>query len=509
MFARRPRSPRRLSSVALLLCVASFGVPISDIASANPAPNEVCEKSLKNAQKIYASIPKVMAGISNQRAEDLAKSVETAIRDVDRFLTTCAGHQAMGDMHFYKAKFLHLMSTRYRYQVLNNLPKLQGRAKLGALERAMEPFHKTVFTHADAAYKLLQKGSKLRPEALEIRAWAYLKLKDFRNAKKDYSEFLEKFPKSPRAGDVTSGLGRCFIELGLFDEGVHTIDKALTNPDLMKTASYPHLGDLLWKLNEAKGHFAGMEKAAEKVLSLFPFRMKSRNLEARTREAFDRTIDVAGFRRAYMRFVQGDFENAKRLFDEHIDSINAKEKVLQKQGKQLKPVTNIYRERSRKSLEFIENFAGKEAPIDFDLQDRWITATKPTIKNSKGKVLGVIFRSPGDPRSTIFVDKIDEFCTQEENIDFLVVSFLHATKKNVDEQMDKLRDELRDMGFQSSAGFDPDLRTKNIFRTYGAYVGSATFMIIDQNGHPVWFQQDPRTIDANFAANALKHVRDR
>ena len=40
---------------------------------------------------------------------------------------------AIGDMHFYKAKFLHLMSTRYRYQVLKNLPKLQGRAKIGAL----------------------------------------------------------------------------------------------------------------------------------------------------------------------------------------------------------------------------------------------------------------------------------------------------------------------------------------------------------------------------------------
>ena len=71
-----------------------------------------------------------------------------------------------------------------------------------------------------------------------------------------------------------------------------------------------------------------------------------------------------------------------------------------------------------------------------------------------------------------------------------------------------LRAELLEIGYENAAGFDPDPKQKTIFRTYGAYVGSASFLIFNPTGQPVWFQQDPRTIDINFAKRILTRVRD-
>ena len=69
--------------------------------------------------------------------------------------------------------------------------------------------------------------------------------------------------------------------------------------------------------------------------------------------------------------------------------------------------------------------------------------------------------------------------------------------------------ELSNTGYQSAAGFDPDMKApRKIFDAWNVYVGSASFLIVDKQGRPVWFQQDPRTRDSNLARNLLLRARD-
>jgi len=521
------RSPRRstLRIGAVALAVTAFGVPfsgpLSDCRAAplagaggrtddrTPASDDggECATTLAKLRKAYGDLPKVMFGLSTERADQLARDVERSTLDADRYLSKCSGAAEAPEVHFLKSKFLHLLSTRVRYQTMAKLPQVDGRVEVGALEKALQPFHRTVQHHADAACRGLASTSPMRAEALELRAWAHMSLEEWEAARSDYNEYLGAYPKSDRKADITSALGRVYLELEAYDKGVEIVEAALSDPVVLDSPSFPHLGDLLWKLNEAKGDFDGMAKAADRVLELFPFRMKSTSIEPRTRELYDRTIDVSGFRRAYVRFARGEFQRAEEHFRKHVAAIDRKETELRTAKEELKPVSSIYRERSRTCADFIEKFAGKAAPADFDLDDKWITEKQTKLADSRGKVVALVFRGVGDARSKQFLEAIDKVCADDEKLELVTISYLHSTK-NVAEQMNAMRSELLEVSYQNAAGFDPDLAGKSLFKLYGAYVGSATFMIFDRQGQPVWFQQDPRTIDINFARSILIRLRD-
>ena len=137
----------------------------------------------------------------------------------------------------------------------------------------------------------------------------------------------------------------------------------------------------------------------------------------------------------------------------------------------------------------------------------WVTEKKTRLADSNGKVIGLLFRGADDTRSATFMNNIAQFASEDNDIELVSVHFF-KTARNVDEQLDGLRHELAGMGYSAAAGFDPDLKDKGLFRAWGVYVGSATFLIIDKQGQPVWFQQDPRTRDSNLVKSILLRVRD-
>jgi tetratricopeptide (TPR) repeat protein len=511
---RRDSRTRLRLIAATAVLIASFGVTISGTAVAAPEPNQVSEKDcddlLETFRATYKGIPEDLRGMSTDEANRFAKRIEKATSDTDQFLRSCPTLAAVPEVHYYKMKFLHLMSTRVRFSIMSSLPKVKGRVQVGALDRALQPYYRSLQFHADKAYAGLPKGHEFRSEALEIRAWAFYKLKDHPNAQRDYNEYLTNYPESGRKADITSSLARVYLDVKAYDRGIDIVKKALKDPAVSKSDTYPHLGDLLWKLNEAKGDFDGMSQAADLVLKIFPMQAKRRKPgqgNPRTAEMFERTIDVSGFRSAYVKLASGQYPEALQAFRKHVATIDKKEDVLKRTAKQLKPVSSIYRERSRKTADFIENHVGKTAPMDFELQDRWTTEKKTTLARSKGKVIALIFRGVGDVRSAIFLEELDRFCAKDKSLELVTISYLHSAK-NIDEQIDRGRDELLEIGYENAAGFDPDMTGKSLFRAYGAYVGSATFLIFDTNGHPAWFQQDPRTVDINLAKRILERLRD-
>ena len=141
------------------------------------------------------------------------------------------------------------------------------------------------------------------------------------------------------------------------------------------------------------------------------------------------------------------------------------------------------------------------------LEDLWATASKVTLETSRNKTIALVFRGVRDKRSARFVEAIDEFCASRPELQMLTISYLRGSA-NVVEELDRLRAELNSIGYQGAAGFDPDADGKSLIRSYKANVGSATFLVIDAEGKPAWFQQDPRTIDINLGKNILRRIAE-
>jgi hypothetical protein len=109
-----------------------------------------------------------------------------------------------------------------------------------------------------------------------------------------------------------------------------------------------------------------------------------------------------------------------------------------------------------------------------------------------------------EPRSAGFIEGLDDFCVEHPEVELLTVCYLRPS--NLPEQEDRLRDELASLGYESGAGFDPDANTKTIFRAYGANVGSATVVLFNTRGEPVWFQQDPRDVHVRLNRAILERL---
>ena len=84
----------------------------------------------------------------------------------------------------------------------------------------------------------------------------------------------------------------------------------------------------------------------------------------------------------------------------------------------------------------------------------------------------------------------------------VVVAYLRGLR-SVQGQAARFREELSKWGYGGPAGFDPDASKNSLFRSFQAYVGSATFIIVSPAGELVWFMQDPRGEDTTFARMLL------
>ena len=500
--------PRRCALAALALCaIASFGVPIRDLAAqekGTPATGD-CKRRLDKIRAAFQAVPAAVGGLTAREADTLALRVIAGLREAENYTIACANTAEVPEAHYYAVKFLHLLSKRQQTDIVRDIQKTKPIDPSAALKARMAPFYRKVAQHADAAFKGL-KDEDRRSESLQLLGWARSRLGKHELARDVYLKHRQTFPKSRHMALVMTALGRVYLDLEEFDTGIAALEKTMQDPNAYESEYYPDLGEVLWKLYERKGDLKGMQRCAERILSVYPLRAKSSRLTSAVREKYDRYVDVFGFRKAYALFALGRTEEARDAFTVHVARIDAKRDKLRAKGGDLQPVTSIYRERSARSLEFIERRLDRPAPQDFDLDRFWVTDQRTTIGDSAGKVIAVVFRGTGDQRSLTFLDLLDEYASQEDDVELVTVSYLKSLT-NIDEQLDKLRAELVSLEYESAGGIDPDGIGKKVFRAYGAFVGSATFVIIDRRGQPAWFQQDPRTVDVNFAKALLERLK--
>jgi hypothetical protein len=274
--------------------------------------------------------------------------------------------------------------------------------------------------------------------------------------------------------------------------------------------SFPYLGEMQWKLQEAKGSLDGMLDATAAAALVYPLRLKETGLRQSVREDFERHLIFNGFRRGYTLFAQGKLEEARQAFQTYSAELTERDAKVRAAGGQLPPYGRIYLKRAQDCLSVIDELAGEPGPAELDLAHLWVTDQRVDLQSSRDKVVALVFRSAGDERSRSFLQAIDEYCANEPDVRLVTVSFLKGRPDDAEigKQVEALREELAAIDFRSAAGFDPDAERKSLFRAYKANVGSATFVAFDREGRLAWFQQDPRGIDANLAQAILRRLKD-
>ena len=507
--------------LALLVALASSGVRIPHISAQDQdtrdqdttakAPESAeCLKYHARIERVFKNLPKVYRGMSTAKANQLGTAVESGITACRSYQKSCARGPRAAEVHYYHAKFLHLLSERFRSTVQKDLLGISSGGKFPRQEfrGRMEDYFQTVAHHSRVAFRDLPAKSPLRRRALELLGQAARGARDHEQARDAYETFLKLYPDDENIGAVITALGRTYLSLELYDKGIELVQKAQREEKIYKSPSHPYLGEVLWKLHEAKGDIEGMLGQVQSIRKLYPLLLSTANLEKHLRSDYERYLIFSGFRLGYCHFAMGRFDEAAQAFQDHVDELSEKSRVLSQRGGALPPYGRIYLKRSADCFSFVEQLADGPAPADFNLEGLWATKARVSLKEAHGKVLAVVFRSSTDARSAPFVEKVGEFCSADEDLLMLTVSYLKGIS-NVAQQLDELREDLRERGYEGAAGFDPDPDGKSLFRAYKANVGSATFLAIDPAGNVAWFQQDPREVDANLARAILLRLKER
>jgi len=451
------------------------------------------QTAYEEIRKVYDALPEDMSTVKKDELDVLAAKVKLLAEDAQKFETefASADPSELAEVRYIHAKALYLLSERYRVDIINKLRNEGAKDLVEAMQQAMKSYYSQVEGPAEAAFEALPTEHPFRSRALQLVGQASYDARDLDTAMRAYQTFIELYPKYPEIDRIFLALARVYLDLENFDVGIAVAERV--QKEFYEQDSYPLAGELLWKLYHSKGDLEGMWRYVNMVDMVYPLKVGNRNLSQQSRDRIDLSLDFNGFRKGYTLFACGDFAAAIDAFKAHTSKMDAKS--------DLNPAAKVYRDRSAEVMKFVVNLAGKPAPKDLQLE--WATDRKLSLADAKGKVLALLFRGVGDARSATLVKPLWEYVSKHSTTEMAVVCYLKHGE-NVVQQMEALRAELTQLGYDGPAGYDPDLPDKKLFRAFQGNVGSATLFLLDREGKLFWFMQDPRNVDAKFIVSLME-----
>jgi tetratricopeptide (TPR) repeat protein len=349
----------------------------------------------------------------------------------------------------------------------------------------------------EAALAKARSGSSLRSDCLSLLGDALLQGGKAGPGLARYETLLKEFPDFKERANTYLAMASSYQELGRFQEGVALMRKALK--EFPEDSHYPYFYEWLWKLHSGEGDLTSLLKLVEEMRGVLPKRAQKEGIGKSEKEACERLVAYSGFRLGYSRFALGDFTGSIQCFREALAYLES----LEKQRGSIPDDFKVYRDiRIKDNLEVLETRIGKPVPMDLR-QVLWAGGKKPALD---GRPIAILFRNYGEERSAPFLKALD--LRQREKPDafeLVTISFLKGPD-NPRGQSEEILKEAQALEVTCPVGLDPDAQGKALFHAFKAPVGSACFVIVDRTGNYVWFQQDPKQIDARFSLAVLDRV---
>ena len=483
---------------------------VAEAAPPDTPADAACRTEHGRLLTFYKNLPSDFSGISKERREQLVSQVFTMQQNARSFLAQCAvetrvGKELAPDVHFFLGKLLFLMSKIERQKVYNDLAskKLMGHAFQMEFQKRMREYYNEIVDELGLALEGLPKAGDLRPDALLVLGQSCFEGELYTKAKSAYEKFLADYGDVDKHRDdaaaAHAALGKTLLSLEEYEPAAAILEKGWKS--FPGTPTGPYFGEGTWKVYRAAGDLDGMARTVDRALEDLAKRLEQSALSPQERQRIETLHLYNEFRKGFVQQARGDLEAAAASFRRHIARLDAYEL----ERKTLPQAWEIYRRRSQAHLKFLNELAGTPPPRDLDLGSGWITDEKLLLSEQTGKVVAIVFRRLGDERSARFLAPLSHICAEEPDLDVVTISYLKH-EQNVAEALVELRSDLQSMAYLGPAGFDPDSVERSLFDAFHATIGSATIVVIDRQGYPVWFQQDPHDAHINMVKAIMKRL---
>lgn len=435
--------------------------------------------------------------------DEIHKNILAAIDACRRYIAEYVGTEPWCEVKGVLARM-----ELARVPLLVETLQKQGVSKEEA-ESKYEEHLKDVIKLAEAAAAECPPASRGRGDALHALVYFCERVDDSEKLRDTAALLLKEYPEVEARPYVHLAVGRSYLYTQRYAEAQKYLEEVIAAHS--DDPEYVLYNEMLHDALTATGDLASLEDLAELRLAEYPTRIPDLPEDHYLRGQYEQQLCIAPFWRGFVRMARGDNAGAREAFQDHVRQSVLRHEEFASHGHAVKQdlCYITVEHRTKRLLDFLDNYLGKVPRIDLSLGDLWATPRQLTLRESRGKVVALVFRMPGNVRAEKFLQHIDGLAKKHKDDLVAVTLGYRAGKPNSTEDrvlLQKMRDDLKRLQVDMPAGFDPDRQNQSIFVELHAIVGTPSFVLINRKGELAWFLADPRELDRAIATQAIERL---
>ena len=478
--------------------------------------SDSCRESHRRLRALRLGIPIVFQDLKRP-TDAIDRDVLEAIDVAENFLSDCSPTEIDAWVKSFLARDLSTRFKRYQSELKKSLEKeltpFGSRLTAGQSEEVKTKVRELARQYLERIEDL---GEEVLAEAepgsvAHCNGLGVLADKDF-TFTRNFTEFRRNATKYVANGcdslikdgqDYGYSIGMSLVMDGLYQEAQTHFEKVIADKGDSPDVVLSNIG--LWEALYALGDLEGGRELMEKIRDDYREKLGdesfTRGLSKTLLGQYRQWYFISDFWIPFVDYALGNDSDALAGFRTYVDRADQLDQELRAQNQQLPPVIRIYRDfRAREFVTVLEEHQSQPAKVDFDDGIEWAYGEPLTIRESKGKVLAVLFRQPQNARATPFLRELNNFVTDHPD-SFAAATFgfvprgLNEAAKAA--RFENMRKELTSLGIDFPGGFDVT-ENSTVFRTLNATVGTASLIIFDAGGRVAWCHVDPTRNDINL-----------
>jgi tetratricopeptide (TPR) repeat protein len=467
--------------------------------------------------------------VNKRSAADIHADIVTCAGLCESFLSKCPQSALVCEVTATLARVLFGGQEWHKSEIEREYgEKLSGPSTASAAWKKWNAYKNRVLALAEEVISgCTPPGSRARRTALWVTFESRVAAGLYAKAREAGKTLIDELPFATDSGqeveDIKSGvhmsMAYTFQYEGNYEAVVEylraVIDKHHTDPE------YGLYNDILLQGLTGTGDLEGMRELQYQVRAEYPERLPGLP-EGYLIRQYEHALYITQFWLGFVSMVLGEMDDAAELFQSNILEINEFHERRKAEGQLPLTYLEVYRDqRSGTLLRFIRELYGRvpeitqedgtRGPLDFDLGDLWATEKRLSLKESRGKVVAVLFRRPTNASAASFIQQLDPFIGEraKDGLAAITLGFVrrkpHAGQDSA--RCKRMRDELATLKVKNFVGgFDPDRTGHKIFRGLGGTVGTPSFVVLDRQGKIAWFLADPRALHVKLAERVIDRL---
>jgi len=481
--------------------------PPKTVEAPKPPPlSPACQRLLEQIRALEAGVPVIFQNLKRP-VKEIYDDILACAELCRKFLAECPGIEAACEVKATLVRMELAGLSHKQMEIDRSRQELTAEARAQLFREHVEG----LLRQAKEAAADCPAGSKPRSTAKRCIFDLYARLGEHEKATAAAEDLLKEFPDYELRSSVQTSVATSLMTLRRYREAADYLRKVIK-----EHSAEPALVLFQDKLLDALlgvGDLEGVEELIHLIRAEYPERMQQIKEDHYLYNQYEQWMCMSLFWLGFVRMALGDNDGALETFKQHIAEYEDRVRKLQEKGKNVgsNDICTITVEyRSRDMIEVLENFYPITPTRCFELEDMWATEERLEWSKLRGKVIGAMFRQPGDMRAASFLQELDTLVKERRKDGLVGITLTHTAGRRdpvADGSLrERIRQDLKSLGVTLPAGADPDHEGQKLFREVHATVGTASFVLFGRDGKMIWFLADPRDIDRGVLRRVIDRV---